>query len=133
MKKIILLLIFLICLINISSCKLKKNKAQQEDTQEFKLLKPFFGMWNGKDEDSTFVLNITKSDEKHITVELFESGEQNYNYLCTIDELTKDTLRLNYEKLVLNFKILNGELTYSKMINGNEAIEGTSKPMRFDK
>ncbi|OJG96444.1 hypothetical protein RV18_GL002507 [Enterococcus termitis] len=35
--------------------------------------------------------------------------------------------------MVLTFKILDNEMIYTKSIDGAEGIEGTNKPIRFDK
>lgn len=79
------------------------------------------------------MLTITEPSEKYVSVELLESNKQRYKYLYTIADNSEDTLDLTYEKLILKLKIVEGELLYTKSIISSDGIEGTAKPIRFNK
>lgn len=93
----------------------------------------FLKTWEGKGEDSRYELSLAKSENRHIIAELLENNVQKYKYICVIDTVTKDTLILKYEKIVLTFKLSDNEMIYTKSIDGTEGIEGTSKPIQFYK
>ncbi|MGX7127941.1 hypothetical protein [Enterococcus wangshanyuanii] len=124
MKKLSVILVVLICLISLSSCKTEKK----EETTDL-----FLKTWEGKREDSRYELSLVKSENRHIIAELLENNVQKYKYICVIDTVTKDTLILKYEKIVLTFKLSDNEMIYTKSIDGTEGIEGTSKPIQFYK
>ncbi|MBO0470751.1 hypothetical protein JZO66_09345 [Enterococcus sp. DIV0242_7C1] len=93
----------------------------------------FLKTWKGKGEDSIYELNLVRSGNEHIVAELFENSVQKYKYTCVVDTVTKDTMILKYEKMVLTFKLSDNEMIYTKSIDGTEGIEGTGKPIQFDK